>query len=115
MKKRSTAILLALFLGAIGIHRFYLNRNVSGLIYLLFCWTFIPALIAFLEAISYLTYTDEAFNEKYFPNQHLSNKIDAMTQTSATDDLVKLASLFEKNLITKDEFESKKQILLGKV
>ena len=46
-----TYIILALFLGGIGIHKFYANRTAAGIIYLLFCWTFIPALIAFIEAI----------------------------------------------------------------
>tara|TARA_R110000744_G_scaffold154552_2_gene269472 strand:- start:87152 stop:87268 length:117 start_codon:yes stop_codon:yes gene_type:complete len=36
-----------------------------GVLYLLFCWTFIPALIAFIEFIIYLTMTDEAFAEKF--------------------------------------------------
>jgi TM2 domain-containing membrane protein YozV len=56
--------LFALFLG-IGIHKFYLGRKSHGVAYLLFCWTFIPAVIALIEGISYLSMTDEAFNAKY--------------------------------------------------
>lgn len=43
-------ILLAFFLGGFGVHRFYAGRNVSGIFYLLFCWTGIPAFIAIIEA-----------------------------------------------------------------
>ena len=47
-KKRITAALLALFLGGLGIHFFYLNKPVAGLVFLLLCWTFIPAILAFI-------------------------------------------------------------------
>ncbi|MCC7266794.1 MAG: NINE protein [Caulobacteraceae bacterium] len=64
-KNRVLAIVLALLLGGIGVHKFYLGRVGWGILYLLFCWTFIPALIAFIEAIVYLTMSDEAFAAKY--------------------------------------------------
>lgn len=43
--------LLAFFLGGIGIHKFYAGRIAAGILYLLFCWTCIPAFIAFIEFI----------------------------------------------------------------
>lgn len=64
-KSRVTAILLAFFLGGIGAHKFYLGRIGTGIIYLIFCWTFIPAIVAFVEFIIYLTMSDEAFAAKY--------------------------------------------------
>ena len=44
-------IVLAIFLGGIGIHKFYEKKAAAGILYLLFCWTFIPLLIAFFEGI----------------------------------------------------------------
>ncbi len=64
-KARSTAAILAFFLGGLGAHHFYLGNIVLGLIYLLFCMTFIPAVIALIEAIVYLCMSDEAFDAKY--------------------------------------------------
>lgn len=64
-KNRLVAAIFALLLGGLGIHKFYLGRIGQGIIYLLFCWTFIPLLIGFIEGIVYLTMTDEAFNAKY--------------------------------------------------
>ena len=64
-KNRVVAAVFALLLGGLGIHKFYLGRVGQGIIYLLFCWTFIPALIGFVEGIVYLTMSDEAFNAKY--------------------------------------------------
>ena len=65
MKRRTKTILLALFLGGIGAHKFYLNKPGQGVLYFLFFWTWIPAIIAFIEMIIYLTMTDEAFEKKY--------------------------------------------------
>lgn len=64
-KNRITAVLLAFFLGGIGAHKFYLGRTGAGILYLIFFWTFIPAIIAFVEFIIYLTMSDEAFAAKY--------------------------------------------------
>lgn len=52
-KKRKTAILLALFFGWVGVHRFYLGQPVRGAIYLLFFWTFIPFLLSLIDALEY--------------------------------------------------------------
>lgn len=64
-KSRIAAALLAFFLGGFGVHKFYLGRVAAGFLYLIFFWTFIPAIIAFIEFIIYLTMTDEAFAAKY--------------------------------------------------
>ena len=44
-------VLLTFFLGGIGIHKFYSGHIFLGILYLLFCWTGIPSLIAFIEFI----------------------------------------------------------------
>ena len=64
-KSRSIAILLAIFLGGFGIHKFYLNKPGQGVLYLLFCWTFIPAIAGLIEAIIYLCHDDRSFQQKY--------------------------------------------------
>ena len=58
---RVVAALLALFLGGLGIHKFYCKKTGLGILYLLFVWTFIPALIAFVEGIIYLVQDDAKF------------------------------------------------------
>ena len=65
MRSKTTAVLLAFFFGGIGLHKFYLGRVAAGLLYMLFFWTLIPAIIAFVEFIIYLSMSERAFNEKY--------------------------------------------------
>lgn len=60
-KSRTTAAVLALLLGGVGAHKFYLGKPVQAAFYVLFCMTLIPALIGFLEGIRYLMMTDAEF------------------------------------------------------
>jgi TM2 domain-containing membrane protein YozV len=64
-KSRSAAVLLAVFLGGLGIHKFYLNRPGWGVLYLLFCWTFVPVIVGFIEGLMYLGMSEADFQAKY--------------------------------------------------
>lgn len=64
-RSKTTAALLALFLGGLGIHKFYLGQKTAGILYLVFCWTFIPAMISLVEAIFLLLSSEAGFNQKY--------------------------------------------------
>jgi TM2 domain-containing membrane protein YozV len=64
-KSRLAAALFAFFLGGFGAHKFYLGKAGMGVLYLIFCWTFIPAIVALIEFIVLLTMSDEAFSTKY--------------------------------------------------
>ena len=76
MKSRVVAIILAWMLGFIGIHKFYLGRTTAGVMYLLFSWTLIPALLAFIDFIVLLVMSENEFQLKYgapagyFPPQY---------------------------------------------
>ena len=77
-KDKIIAGLLAIFLGALGIHKFYLNNTKPGIIMLvvsLFGWlllgipTLIISIIAFIEGIIYMTKSDAEFQETYVKNK----------------------------------------------
>jgi len=78
-KNKVAAGLLALFLGTIGIHKFYLGYSTAGIIMLLVSVigaivtlgiaTGVMAIIAFIEGIIYLTKSDEEFDQIYVQNQ----------------------------------------------
>lgn len=71
-KNKIVAGLLAIFLGGLGIHRFYLGQW-WGIFYLLFCWTLVPFLIAFIEGIVFLLTGDETWNKKYGSRRRLDD------------------------------------------
>lgn len=58
-------MLLAFFLGGVGGHQFYYGNVGRGILYFLFCWTFIPAIIAFFELIVLAMMSDADFDLKY--------------------------------------------------
>ncbi len=64
-RSKGTAAVLALFLGGLGAHKFYLGQTGLGFIYLIFCLTGIPSCIALIEGIIYLCKSSEEFDEAY--------------------------------------------------
>jgi TM2 domain-containing membrane protein YozV len=64
-KSKFVAAILAFFLGGFGIHHFYLGNIVPGILYLVFCWTLVPAFIAFVEFIVFLVMPKATFDAKY--------------------------------------------------
>lgn len=64
-KDKIVAGILALLLGGLGAHKFYLGQAGIGLLYLCFFWTGIPALVGLVEGLIYLTKSDEEFQQKY--------------------------------------------------
>lgn len=72
MNNRILAGLLAIFCGTIGLHKFLLNKNMMGILYILFSWTLIPTIIGVVEGIKYLMMNDSEFAEKYFAPSSLN-------------------------------------------
>jgi TM2 domain-containing membrane protein YozV len=48
-KDEVIGVLFALFLGCFGVHHFYLRRDGLGVLYLIFFWTGITAILGFIE------------------------------------------------------------------
>lgn len=66
VKSRAVAGLLGIFLGGFGVHKFYCGSIGLGIVYLIFFWTFIPAIVGFIEGIIYITQpNDETFTNRY--------------------------------------------------
>lgn len=64
-RSKDVATVLAMLLGGLGIHHFYLGNPALGVVYLLFCWTLIPAVVGFIEGLTYLSMSGYAFDQKY--------------------------------------------------
>jgi len=63
-KSKVAAGLLAIFLGGLGVHRFYLGQW-WGIFYLLLFWTLLPGLIALIEGIVFLVTNQESWDRRY--------------------------------------------------
>lgn len=63
-KSRVTAGVLALLLGGLGIHKFYTGAWGWGVVYIALCWSYIPAVLALVEGIRYLTLDEAEFQQK---------------------------------------------------
>ncbi|MEN9920083.1 MAG: hypothetical protein RL662_2519 [Bacteroidota bacterium] len=125
MKSKTTAAILAIFLGGIGVHRFYLNQIGVGILYLIFCWTFIPLIVSLIDFIWLLAMDENRFNLKFnstyhsmYPN-HTNITVNNGSlnsgnhnTSSSSDEIKKLFELKEKGIITQEEFELKKKMLL---
>ena len=117
MKDKTTAGVLALLLGGLGAHKFYLGRGLQGVLYLVFCWTFIPAIIALIEGIGYLVMNETDFNLRYNPGMMPITSAHAYARVSASSelaaDLRSLLDLKNAGALTEDEFQAQKQRLLA--
>ncbi|MGD9761505.1 MAG: NINE protein [Candidatus Izemoplasmatales bacterium] len=113
MKNRVTAALLAILLGGFGVHKFYLGKTGTGILFILFFWTGIPAIIGLVEGIIMLTQSDEEFKEK----QGLESVVPTsgalgVSNVSKADELKKYKELYDAGAITQEEYEKKKAELL---
>ena len=75
MKKRSIAISLALILGGIGAHHFYLGNKGRGFFYFILSWTLMPLIASIVDALILITLTEDQFHSFYnlaaLPLEHL--------------------------------------------
>ena len=64
VRSKIAAGILGILLGGIGVHKFYLGQIGKGILYVLFAWTGIPAIIGLVQGILYLTQSGEEFSRK---------------------------------------------------
>ena len=68
-KSRITAALLAIFLGLVGAHKFYLGHPKLGIIYIVLTCTIIGGVFtgwgSIVEGVMYLTKSEEDFQRVY--------------------------------------------------
>ncbi len=58
-------LLITFFLGGIGAHKFYQKKYLLGIVYLLFFWTYIPTIAAWIEFIIYACKSEAELQQKY--------------------------------------------------
>ena len=138
MKSKTTAALLALFLGGWGGHKFYLGKPGLGILYLIFCWTFIPSCIAFVEFIMFLCQDQASFDREYNsayvnqeqptqqsyaqPQQLMAQPVASQQELNApllqsgktkAEQILELKSLLDQGALSQEDFDAEKQKVLN--
>lgn len=65
MKKKTTAGLLALFLGWAGVHRFYLGQTGLGVLYFFLMFFGVSFILGLIDAIVFFSMDEKEFERKY--------------------------------------------------
>ena len=64
-KDKTTAAILAIILGGLGIHHFYLGNTTMGIIYIVLSCVGVGPILGLVDGILYLTKPDDVFQRNY--------------------------------------------------
>ena len=118
-KDPTTALLLCLILGGIGAHEFYLNNVNKAVIYLVFCWTLIPGVIALVQLFTIqkrVKDENDVIAQKILTgikDQGPIGSIGAGNIAGVEADLTKLQEMRDSGTITEDEYQQLRKKSLG--
>lgn len=109
------------FIGFAGIHRFYLGKNWTGLLYFL-TWGF--AGIGLLIDVFRLPQMVEDYNNRLFVENELANRnsgsrtiseLPPAVEKDTVDEIRRLGALRDEGLLSEEEFAEKKRDLLRRL
>ena len=108
-RNKTLAGILAIFLGTLGIHKFYQGKWKAGIAYFLFFWTGIPTILGILDGAKLLT---EVADEVPGENVPEKNKKDSIAksdkkETAKTDKAEKSVKTEKVTKLEKPETEKK--------
>ena len=122
MKDKTTAIILSIFLGWLGVDRFYLSYTGLGILKLLTCggwgiWWVIDIILIACGSIGpapKVLVTTQPAAQNINVNVASGGDVKANeTSVSMADELIKYKNLLDTGAITQEEFDKKKAQLLN--
>ncbi len=102
MKSKTTALILSIFLGGIGVDRFYLGYTGMGVLKLLTVGCF--GILYIIDIINIATGKLRPSDGSSYEEDSKEGYGTIQRQSSPYDDLEKLASLKDQGAITEEEF-----------
>ncbi len=108
------ALLLEIFLGGLGIHRFYVGKIGTGILWLLTASLVGTGWIVDLVMIATGKFKDK--QGRYLKSdawKRANETMDQIHKTSAADELFKLKKLLDEGVITQEQFEKKREEFLN--
>ena len=115
MKDKNVAGILAILIGAFGVHQFYLGNTGKGILYAIFFWTGIPVIVGVIDGVLLLTREQHLFDDQYNGGRTSTSVFSSVNPSSvnASDELEKLHNLKEKGIISEEDFLIKKRQIIG--
>ena len=124
-KSRLITLLLCIFVGGLGIHRFYVGKIGTGILWLFTAGVFGVGALVDIILIATESFTDDAGRAIVQDSKKIPNRAYAGTQNayagaqSASSDvyeqLARLSSLRDSGAISQEDYDAKKAVLLEKI
>ena len=125
-KSRLITLLLCIFCGGLGIHRFYVGKIGTGILWLLTAGCFGIGALVDIIMIATENFTDDANrlivqdsrknpNYAYSSASYGTNGATKSSRDDVLDQIEKLAKLRDSGAITQEEYDAKKAILMAQI
>ncbi len=109
MRNKFLALAITFFAGGFGLHKFYLGEKITGILYLLFFWTFIPSVLAVFDFIGLILISDNNFNIKYNNLPPAKPTYSLNPAENNISNLKQIKDLYDSGIITAEEYEQKRR------